>query len=371
MENFMELRRHSTFVSLGRWVTRINLWYGKRSALIIPERTSLTAKEIESSSSPNKISESHTSKLEIMNEIKIKQEENLDADEEKLQQHITIIKNDIQFEELQTFFQKYNLEIPIQTFIRNFESTCDSFNIPEKQKILFIIKLVDGAVKTYIQSQSIPKSFYELKNNLIREFGKHVNPAEIHLQLSKTKKTSKETHIEYFYRVKEIASRINMEEEAEKYYIVRGLKENRTIEIQLQSCSNIEELKKEMKLLDIQEKSKSSKNEVIYPKYPMTRKPYHTNQFAHRQQYGGWNWRNDQSQHPDTITNTRYKVYYPQFPSPYHHPSFSLQRPTLYPRNQRFPQRPTVLRPNAPTFYPRQRHKTIIRYSNLIKHENL
>ncbi|GFW64442.1 hypothetical protein TNCV_812771 [Trichonephila clavipes] len=39
----------------------------------------------------------------------------------------------------------------------------------------------------------------------------------------------------------------------------------------------------------------------------MTRIPYHTNQFAHRQQYGGWNWRNDQSQHPDTITNTRYK----------------------------------------------------------------
>ncbi|GFT40115.1 retrovirus-related Pol polyprotein from transposon 17.6 [Trichonephila clavipes] len=293
--------------------------------------------------------------MEAKNENKIKQEENLDADEEKLKQPITIIKNDIRFEDLQTFFQIYNLEIPIQTFIRNFESTCDSFNIPEKQKILFIIKLVDGAVKTYIQSQSIPKSFYELKNNLIREFGTQVNPAKIHLQLSKTEKTSKETHIEYFYRVKEIASRINMEEEAEKYYIIRGLKENRAIEIQLQSCSNIEELKEKMKLLDIQEKSKSSKNEVIYPKYPVTRIPHHTNQFVRRQQYGGWNWRNDQSQHPDAITGSRYNVYSPQFLSPsYHHPSFSLQRPILY-RNQRFPQRPTVLRPNAPTFNPRQR----------------
>ncbi|GFW11820.1 hypothetical protein TNCV_4100321 [Trichonephila clavipes] len=94
-----------------------------------------------------------------------------------------------------------------------------------------------------------------------------------------------------------------MEEEAEKYYIIRGLKENRAIEIQLQSCSNIEELKEKMKLLDIQENQN--------------------------------------------------------------------QRPTLYPRNQRFPQRPTVLRPNAPTFYPVKEHKTIIRYSNLIKHENL
>ncbi|GFV36417.1 uncharacterized protein TNCV_2234641 [Trichonephila clavipes] len=94
-----------------------------------------TAKEIESSSSPNKISKSHTSKMETVNEIKIKQEENLDAEEEKLQQPITIIKNDIRFEDLQTFFPKYNLEIPIRTFIRNFESTCESFNIPEKQKL--------------------------------------------------------------------------------------------------------------------------------------------------------------------------------------------------------------------------------------------
>ncbi|GFW03052.1 hypothetical protein TNCV_156721 [Trichonephila clavipes] len=92
-----------------------------------------------------------------------------------------------------------------------------------------------------------------------------------------------------------------MEEEAEKYYIIKGLKENRSIEIQLQSCSNIEELKGKMKLLDMQEKSKSKRNEVIYPKYPVTRIPHQTNQFARRQQYGGWNWRNDPSQHPDSI----------------------------------------------------------------------
>ncbi|GFX36582.1 hypothetical protein TNCV_2031631 [Trichonephila clavipes] len=150
----------------------------------------LTAKELESSSSPNKILEIYISKGEAKNENKIKQKENIDADEEKLKQHITIIKNYIRFENLQTFFQKYNLEMPIQTFLRNFESTCDSFDITEKQKILFITKLVDGAVKTYIKSQSIPKSFYELKNNLMGEFGTHVNPVEIHFQLSKTEKTS-------------------------------------------------------------------------------------------------------------------------------------------------------------------------------------
>ncbi|GFT37105.1 hypothetical protein TNCV_3135561 [Trichonephila clavipes] len=65
----------------------------------------LTAKEIESSSS-NKISENHTSKMEAKNENKIKQEENLDTDEKKLQQPITIIKNDIRFDIFTDFFPK-------------------------------------------------------------------------------------------------------------------------------------------------------------------------------------------------------------------------------------------------------------------------
>ncbi|GFU50255.1 hypothetical protein TNCV_300881 [Trichonephila clavipes] len=52
----------------------------------------LTAKELESSSSSNKISEIHISKMEAKNENKIKQEDNLDADEEILKQPITIIK---------------------------------------------------------------------------------------------------------------------------------------------------------------------------------------------------------------------------------------------------------------------------------------
>ncbi|GFR12441.1 hypothetical protein TNCT_586251, partial [Trichonephila clavata] len=53
--------------------------------------------------------------------------------------------------------------------------------------------------------------------------------------------------------------------------------------------------------------------------------------------------------------NTRWVI--PQRPeSSHHHPSFSLQRPTMYPRNQPvFQQRPAALRPDASTFHPSQR----------------
>ncbi|GFX49538.1 hypothetical protein TNCV_4901801 [Trichonephila clavipes] len=114
-----------------------------------------------------------------------------------------------------------------------------------------------------------------------------------------------------------------MEEEAEKYYIKKRIKRN-----------------------------ESHRNTVTKLQQHRVTEVYHLpggrapqfEKHCHRQQYGRWNWRNDQSQHPDTITDSIYNVYSPQFPSPtYHHPSFSHQRPTLYPRNQRFQQRPTVL----------------------------
>ncbi|GFW41444.1 hypothetical protein TNCV_465351 [Trichonephila clavipes] len=127
-----------------------------------------------------------------------------------------------------------------------------------------------------------------------------------------------------------------------------------------------------MKLLDIQEKSKSSKNEVIYPKYPMTRIPHHTNQFAHRQQYGGWNWRNDQSQHPDTIPiqDIRYTLLSFHHLLIITHPFLFSGRPYIRETNdfhndRQFSDR--MLQFSTPV----EEHKTIIRYSNLIKHENL
>ncbi|GFQ83745.1 hypothetical protein TNCT_183941 [Trichonephila clavata] len=72
------------------------------------------------------------------------------------------------------------------------------------------------------------KSFTEFKLNLVREFGTQANPAEMHLQLAKIEKTSKESNIEYFYRMQEMASRINLEDEAEKLYII---KEDRAVEM--------------------------------------------------------------------------------------------------------------------------------------------
>ncbi|GFX43471.1 hypothetical protein TNCV_4874911 [Trichonephila clavipes] len=88
--------------------------YGKKKkkrASNTRKNIAITAKELESSSS-NKISEIHISKMQAKNENKIKQEENIDADEEKLKQPIAIIKNDIRFKDLQTFSKNITWKCP-------------------------------------------------------------------------------------------------------------------------------------------------------------------------------------------------------------------------------------------------------------------
>ncbi|GFU62174.1 hypothetical protein TNCV_2474071 [Trichonephila clavipes] len=89
------------------------------------------------------------------------------------------------------------------------------------------IRHEEGLIHIVFLEDTVFKKKFILENNIISisEFGTKVNPTEIHLQLSKAEKTSKEAHIEYFYRIEEIVSRINMEKEAEKYYIIKGLKE--------------------------------------------------------------------------------------------------------------------------------------------------
>ncbi|GFR06630.1 hypothetical protein TNCT_3571 [Trichonephila clavata] len=98
--------------------------------------------------------------------------------------------------------------------------------------------------------------------------------------------------------MQEIASRINLEEEAEKFYIIKGLKEDRAIEMQLKSSKDIQELKEKMKILEIQESKISTTNrpEFINPKYPLERTPPHPTQLGHRSQYR--RWRSGQDQPP-------------------------------------------------------------------------
>ncbi|GFR23543.1 hypothetical protein TNCT_62631, partial [Trichonephila clavata] len=200
--------------------------------------------------------------------------------------------------------------------------------------------LVSGTIATFIKSNPIPRNFNEFKLNLVREFETQINPADIHLQLAKTERISKETNIEYFYRIQEIASRINLDEEAETFYRIKGLKGDRAVEMQLKSSKDIQELKEKMKILNIQESKISTTNrpEFINPKYPMKRTPPHPTQLAHRPQHGRWH--SGPNQPPmiyfrNQVDRYTYQVYPKRSASCHDHPSLIPTRSTMYPRNQR------------------------------------
>ncbi|GFQ87903.1 hypothetical protein TNCT_573281 [Trichonephila clavata] len=76
--------------------------------------------------------------------------------------------------------------------------------------------------------------------------------------------------------------------------------------------------------------------------------PPHPTQLAHSSQYA--RWRSGPNQPPNYSGNQVYNQIYLQRPTSYHHhPSFTPQRPTMYPR------RPAELGPDAPTFQPSHR----------------
>ncbi|GFU06079.1 hypothetical protein TNCV_4076531 [Trichonephila clavipes] len=105
----------------------------------------------------------------------------------------------------------------------------------------------------------------------------------------------------------------------------------------------------------------------------MTRIPYHTNQFAHRQHNGsdGIGEMTNLNIRISSTGNTRYKVYSPQFPSPYHHLPFRFSGRPYIRENNDFHNDRQFCDPMLQLSTPVKEHKTIIRYSNLIKHVNL
>ncbi|GFR21300.1 hypothetical protein TNCT_479531 [Trichonephila clavata] len=122
--------------------------------------------------------------------------------------------------------------------------------------------------------------------------------------------------------MQEIASRIKLEEE-EKFCIIKGLKENKAREMQLQSLGDIQDLKK-MKILDIQEKQNPASNftDFIHPKFSMKKGSNNPTLLAHRQQYRRWNWRGGQHQYSVGYSRNTYSLLKGQY-------SFLIINPSL------------------------------------------
>lgn len=136
----------------------------------------------------------------------------------------------------------------INCWIEDFEDLSRVMHLNDLQMLVFAKKSLKGLAKLHIQSEKRINTWTSLKNSLRKEFGKTINSADLHLSLSRRKLLRNESVLEYLLKMKELASRGYVEEEALIQYIVDGLPDEVSKKISLYEAKNLSELKEKLQV---------------------------------------------------------------------------------------------------------------------------
>lgn len=155
----------------------------------------------------------------------------------------------------------------VRVWVREFEETAALMNWDELQKFVFAKKSIKGLAKTFISSERNISSWSKLKAALIDEFGKAVNSALLHKKLVERKMKKDEGVREYFFHMKDLASRGSIEDGALIQYVIDGISDMNINKAILYGAKNLSEFKDKLKYYDIlREKNKATnvKNETKF-----------------------------------------------------------------------------------------------------------
>jgi len=138
-------------------------------------------------------------------------------------------------------------EIPVDVWISDFEDQAVLIGWNDMQKLIFAKKSLKGVAKLFVLSEKGINSWSALKSCLLSEFRSRVSSKQIHKQLGERKRRSNESVQEYFYRMKDIASRGNVEEDALIQYVIDGIDELSINKSMLYGARNMTECKYKLK----------------------------------------------------------------------------------------------------------------------------
>lgn len=129
-----------------------------------------------------------------------------------------------------------------------------------------------GSAKIFASFECHARTWHELKRGLVKEFSRKVNSRQVHQKLEETKKESDEACLAYMYRMLEIASHVDMEEEAKVEYIVDGIIDDENNKAILYGATSIKELRKRLVMYE-EQKSRRAKSIVKPAKTQKNGKP--------------------------------------------------------------------------------------------------
>ncbi|EFA11958.2 hypothetical protein TcasGA2_TC005045 [Tribolium castaneum] len=142
----------------------------------------------------------------------------------------------------------------VENWVQDFEEMAEVMQFSELQKLVYAKKCLIGLSKQCIQCERGLNSWSKLKEILQDEFGKKISSADIHRLLSEKKKQRNESVLEYYFNMKEIAARSQIEEDAIIQYIVDGILDEMCNKTFLYEARNFRQLKTK---LETYEKIKS------------------------------------------------------------------------------------------------------------------
>lgn len=135
------------------------------------------------------------------------------------------------FDELDEFFSVYNVTNNIQ-------------------KLIFLKKCLINPAKLYVQSLRNVKTYEKLRDALFEEFDSRVTSIDLHNLLQKRKLKSNESLQDYFFSVRELASRGNIDEASVIEYVINGIPDPVNNKIILYGCKSLAELKEKLRIYE-------------------------------------------------------------------------------------------------------------------------
>jgi len=137
-------------------------------------------------------------------------------------------------------------EIPVDVWISDFEDQAVLMGLNDMQKLIFAKKSVKGVAKLFVLSEKGINSWIALKSCLLSEFRSRVSSKQIY-KYTERKRRANESVLEYFYRMKDIAWRGNVEEDALIKNVIDGIDELSINQSMFYCARNVTEFKYKLK----------------------------------------------------------------------------------------------------------------------------
>lgn len=188
-------------------------------------------------------------------------------EEDVFEDTISDMATNFTFRDVEDSLEKFTgeSETSLEVWLHDYEEVATNCNWNDNQKFLFARKLLDGAAKSAVRGDRKVTTYALLKAKLTAEFPEELSTVEIHERLTKRKKLSSETYLEYYYEMLAIA-KDKMDDKSMILYITNGINDDPNSKAILYDCVKLVDLKQKLKAYEIIKNQIQRKPPTVQPK---------------------------------------------------------------------------------------------------------